>query len=161
MCFLLEKNLKTLAIRVKAQNENAMELAQFLNGLSEIDQVYYPGLASHPGHHIAQNQMSGFGGMLSFELLEKDPINFQQKLQLIKPAMSLGGIESTMCSPSMTSHQKISEEERNAFGIKQNLIRFSIGIENAEDLKTDILQALDQASPLGPPKFIGNAASGN
>lgn len=141
--WLLERSLKTMGIRVKAQNENAQKLAEFLNSLEEVQAVYYPGLASHPGHEIAKSQMKGFGGMLSFELHEElDVQAFMKALELIKPSMSLAGVESTILLPSKTSHGLLSPEEREKQGIKDNLLRFSVGIEEAEDLQQDILQAL-------------------
>ncbi|MAM18829.1 MAG: PLP-dependent aspartate aminotransferase family protein [Christiangramia sp.] len=141
--WLLERSLKTMGIRVKAQNENAQKLAEFLNSLEEVQAVYYPGLASHPGHEIAKSQMKGFGGMLSFELHEElDVQAFMKALELIKPSMSLAGVESTILLPSKTSHGLLSSEERKKQGIKDNLLRFSVGIEEADDLQQDILQAL-------------------
>ena len=141
--WLLERSMKTLSIRVKAQNENAVELAKFLESSKSVDQVYYPGLKSHPDHELACLQMNGFGGMLSFELSRSHDLDlFQKNLHLIKPAVSLAGIESTITIPTKTSHALISSEERKAQGIKDNLIRFSVGIEHFDDLKEDINQAL-------------------
>ena len=141
--WLLERSMKTLSIRVKAQNENAMELAKFLESSKSVDQVYYPGLKSHPDHELACLQMNGFGGMLSFELSRSHDLDlFQKNLHLIKPAVSLAGVESTITIPTKTSHALISSEERKAQGIKDNLIRFSVGIEHFDDLKEDIVQAL-------------------
>ncbi len=142
MCYLLERSIKTLTIRVERQNQNAGLLADFLNGRPEIDAVYYPGLSGHPGHEIAKRQMKGFGGMLSFELKNKDIITFQKRLQLIKPAMSLGGIESTICAPVTTSHRLVSKKEREDEGIRDNLLRLSVGIEDSNDLIGDLEQAL-------------------
>ena len=141
--WLLERSMKTLSIRVKAQNENAVELAKFLENSKSVDQVYYPGLKSHPDHELACLQMNGFGGMLSFELSRSHDLDlFQKNLHLIKPAVSLAGVESTITIPTKTSHALISSEERKAQGIKDNLIRFSVGIEHFDDLKEDIVQAL-------------------
>jgi cystathionine beta-lyase len=141
--WLLERSMKTLSIRVKAQNENAVELAKFLESSKSVDQVYYPGLKSHPDHELACLQMNGFGGMLSFELSRSHDLDlFQKNLHLIKPAVSLAGVESTITIPTKTSHALISSEERKAQGIKDNLIRFSVGIEHFDDLKEDIVQAL-------------------
>lgn len=143
--WLLERSLKTMGIRVKAQNENAQKLAEFLEGHREISKVYYPGLKSHPDHELAKAQMKGFGGMLSFELKEGlDFSKFQKELELIKPSMSLAGVESTILSPSLTSHGLLSPEERESQGIKDGLLRFSLGIEEAEDLMEDIEQALSK-----------------
>lgn len=142
--WLLERSMKTMGIRVRAQNENALAMAHFLDGLSQIEKVYYPGLPSHQDHEIAKKQMKGFGGMLSFELnTDLDASQFQKELSLIKPSMSLAGVESTVLSPSKTSHALMSTEVRAEQGIADGLIRFSVGIEEVEDLKKDILQALE------------------
>ena len=141
--WLLERSMKTMGIRVRAQNENALAMAHFLEDLKEITAVYYPGLPSHKDHELAKNQMKGFGGMLSFELQpELDVSKFQESLQLIKSSMSLAGVESTLLSPTKTSHALMSAEVRAEQGIADGLIRFSIGIEDIEDLKQDMLQAL-------------------
>ena len=141
--WLLERSMKTMAIRVKAQNKNAKKLAKWLEKNEAIDRVYYPGLKSHPDYLLATAQMSGYGGMLSFELTEGlDPELFQKSLQLIKPSMSLAGVESTMLSPAQTSHFLLGEEERARQGIAEGLIRFSVGIEDKEDIIEDIQQAL-------------------
>jgi cystathionine beta-lyase len=142
MCYLLERSLKTLTIRVEKQNQNAGMMADFLHAQPEIETVYYPGLKSHKGYEIAKRQMTGFGGMLSFELKSQDITAFQKRLQLIKPAMSLGGVESTICAPVTTSHRLVSKKEREEEGIRENLLRLSVGIEDSEDLIRDIQQAL-------------------
>lgn len=142
--WLLERSMKTMGIRVRAQNENALAMAHFLDGLPEIEKVYYPGLPSHPDHDIAKKQMKGFGGMLSFELNSSfDASKFQKALHLIKSSMSLAGVESTVLSPTQTSHALMSAEVRAEQGIADGLIRFSVGIEEVDDLKQDILQALE------------------
>ena len=109
----------------------------------DIQAVFYPGLESHPGHELDKAQMKGFGGMLSFEL-NKDLNSslFQKSLRLIKSSMSLAGVESTVLSPTLTSHSLLSAEEREKQGIADGLIRFSVGIEEVEDLIADIEQAL-------------------
>ncbi|SIR15669.1 trans-sulfuration enzyme family protein [Maribacter ulvicola] len=141
--WLLERSIKTLGIRVSAQNKNALAMAQFLNELPDVEKVYYPGLPSHPEHDLAKKQMKGFGGMLSFELnANLNSSQFQKALQLIKPSMSLAGVESTVISPTQTSHALMSAEVRAEQGIADGLIRFSVGIEEVEDLKQDILQAI-------------------
>ncbi len=143
--WLLERSIKTMGIRVKAQNENAKRMAEYLSRHPDIGQVYYPGLPSHPDHRLAASQMHGFGGMLSFELRETlDASIFQKALRLIKSSMSLAGIESTVLSPTQTSHALLSPEERKKQGITDGLIRFSLGIEEPEDLIADIEQALDK-----------------
>lgn len=141
--WLLERSIKTMGIRVRAQNDNAQRIAEYLLDHKDISAVYYPGLPSHPDHEIAKLQMKGFGGMLSFELKpEFNASKFQKSLQLIKPSMSLAGVESTVLSPALTSHSLLSAEERKRQGIADGLIRFSVGIEETEDLINDIEQAL-------------------
>lgn len=141
--WLLERSIKTMVLRVRAQNENAMKMAEYLYQSEDVDNVYYPGLPTHPGHDVAKKQMKGFGGMLSFELNASiDTSLFFKQLELIKPSMSLAGIESTMLSPTKTSHALMSAEDRAKQGIKDSLIRFSLGIEETEDLIADIEQAI-------------------
>lgn len=142
-CYLLERSLKTLSLRVQRQNENAMKIAAFLSEHEKVDNVYYPGLETHPGHEIAKRQMKGFGGMLSFELKgdRRDVRNFLISLKLIGPAMSLGGVETIVCVPADTSHVYLSPEEREVLGIKDQLIRVSVGIEDADDLIADLEKA--------------------
>lgn len=143
--WLLERSMKTMGIRVRAQNENALAMAYFLDDLTDIEKVYYPGLPTHSDHEIAKKQMKGFGGMLSFELNSNlNSSQFQKALQLIKPSMSLAGVESTVISPTQTSHALMSAEVRAEQGIADGLIRFSVGIEEVEDLKQDILQAISK-----------------
>ena len=141
-CWLVERSLKTIVLRVRQQNQNAQAIAEYLLSDSRIGTVYYPGLPSHPGHAIAKAQMpGGFGGMLSFEV-KGDAHAFMGKLKLIKRAISLGGVESTVTSPVRTSHSKMNAEERAAIGVTDNLVRFSVGIEDANDLINDLKQAL-------------------
>ena len=143
ICYLLERSLKTLDIRVKKQNENALQLAHFLEAHPQIQKVWYPGLKSHIGHDTASRQMSGFGGMLSFEPQNKSIIQLQRRLELIRPAVSLGGIDSTICTPALTSHKGLTQEEREAQGISDTMLRLSVGIENIDDLIQDLNQALE------------------
>ncbi|WP_299116276.1 aminotransferase class I/II-fold pyridoxal phosphate-dependent enzyme [uncultured Winogradskyella sp.] len=141
--WMLERSMKTLGLRVKAQTKNAMKLAKWLNKHPKVLRVYYPGLKSHPEHKLAKSQMKGFGAMLSFELIhDLDSEQFQNELKLIKSSMSLAGIESTVLSPHLTSHALLSPAEREAVGISDQLIRFSVGIEAFKDLKHDIAQAI-------------------
>ncbi len=143
--WLLERSIKTMGLRVKAQNDNAQRLAEFLYNTPAIAAVYYPGLPSHPDYALAKAQMHGFGGMLSFELeAGYDAKQFRKSLQMIKSSMSLAGVESTVISPAETSHAGMSPEVRAQQGIKDGLIRFSVGIEEAEDLIADIKQALEK-----------------
>ena len=141
-CYLMERSMKTLSLRVERQNESAMKLAHFLNEHEKITRVFYPGLDSHPGHAVAARQMSGFGGMLSFELRETDPTAFQKALQLIKPSMSLGGVDTIICSPALTSHRHLTAAERTSSGITENVLRLSVGIEEVSDLVDDLAGAL-------------------
>jgi len=140
--YLLERSLKTIHVRVERINDNAMELAHFLETHQAVKQVNYPGLPGHMGHKIAAKQMSGFGGMLSFEVKGQEGLAFQKRLKLIKPSMSLGGLESICSSPAHTSHRHLGPEGRKAEGISEELIRLSVGIEDVEDLKADLEQAL-------------------
>lgn len=143
-CALLERSLMTLAVRVGRQTENAGRIAQYLERHNMVRRVNYPGLASSEYHELAKSQMSGFGAMLSFELDETkvDPDRFIRGLRIIKPAVSLGGVESTICAPAVTSHAKISAAERKRIGISDSLLRLSVGIEQADDLLEDIEQAM-------------------
>jgi len=143
-CYLLERSLKTLALRVTRQTANAHALADFLHRHPQVNQVYYPGLADAPGHATARAQMSGFGAMLSFELdrATADTDAFLRKLALIRPAVSLGGVETTICAPAVTSHAKMSAEERQRVGVTDGLLRLSVGIEHADDLFDDLDRAL-------------------
>jgi cystathionine beta-lyase len=142
--WLLERSIKTMAIRVKAQNRNAKKLAKWLDQHSLVERVYYPGLKSHPDHEIARKQMKGFTGMLSFELIPGiDADAFMTSLKMIKQSMSLAGIESTILSPIKTSHALLSPEERRRQGIVDGLLRFSVGIEEKEDLIADLEQAFE------------------
>lgn len=143
--WMLERSMKTMSLRVNHQNANAMKMAEYLEQNPNVEKVYYPGLVSHEDHELAKNQMKGFGGMLSFELQSNlDAMQFQRNLELIKPSMSLAGVESTLLSPTQTSHALLTPEERASQGIKDGLIRFSVGIEEVEDLIADIEQAIDK-----------------
>jgi cystathionine beta-lyase/cystathionine gamma-synthase len=145
-CWLLERGLKTLDVRVKRQNENAMQIAQWCSKRSEIAKVHYPGLPNHPDHVTAKAILDGFGGMLAIELKGGGPatLNFIKKLQLFTYAASLGGVDSLVIEPRYSSHAFMTSEEREKIGIPDGFLRMSIGIENAEDLIADIEQALQQ-----------------
>ena len=144
--WLLERSLKTLNLRVTEQTKNAQIMAEYLEGNPNIDAVFYPGLISHPQYKLAKKQMKGFGAMLSFELSKGiDAMKFQNSLELIKPSMSLAGLESATVSPTQTTHALLSEKERLERGIKDGLIRFSVGIEESKDLIQDIEQAIKKA----------------
>ena len=144
--WLLERSLKTLYVRVEKQNKNANEIANFLQNHECINKVFYPGLENSAFYDLAKNQMKDFTGMLSFEI-DKN-INrqiFEKNLNLIQPAISLAGVESTINVPYLTSHKWLPKEEKVKQGISENLIRFSVGIENVNDLKLDITQALKKS----------------
>ncbi len=145
--WLLERSLKTLFVRVEKQNKNANELAKHLQNHECIDKVFYPGLENSIYHNLAKNQMKDFTGMLSFEINKN--VNreiFENSLGLIQPAISLAGVESTINVPYLTSHKWLPKQEKIKQGISENLIRFSVGIEDVEDLKRDLNQALKKAS---------------
>ena len=142
-CYLIERSLKTLALRVERQSENAMKIAEFLSGRSDIPRVNYPGLPDFPGHEIARSQMGAFGGMLSFELADGVvPEEFLKRLELMCPAVSLGGVETILCAPAQTSHVKMSPAERRRVGISDSLLRLSVGVEHIDDLVYDLDRAL-------------------
>ena len=148
--WLLERSIKTMGIRVRTQNQNAMAMARYLSASADVQRVYYPGLESHPGHEIAKTQMHGFGGMLSFELDSAlDASRFFRALKLIKPAMSLAGVESTVLSPTQTSHSLLTPEDLEKQGIRDSLIRFSVGLEEPVDLIGDIEQAIASVKAQG------------
>tara|TARA_A200000113_G_scaffold41201_1_gene33570 strand:+ start:584 stop:1723 length:1140 start_codon:yes stop_codon:yes gene_type:complete len=141
--WLLERSIKTLSVRVNAQNQNALDLANFLDESPLIKKVYYPGLKNHLSHEIASRQMIGFGGMMSFEVIDKiDSEDFVSDLKIISPTMSLAGVESSITSPSKTSHKKVDPQIRKKLGISDNLLRFSVGIEDIEDLMLDLDKSL-------------------
>ena len=141
--WLLERSIKTLSVRVNAQNQNALDLAKFLDDNSLIKKVYYPGLKNHLSHEIASKQMNGFGGMMSFEVTDKiNSEDFVSDLKIISPTMSLAGVESSITSPSKTSHKKVDPQIRKKLGISDNLLRFSVGIEDIEDLMLDLDKSL-------------------
>ena len=140
--WMLERSIKTLPIRVKAQNENALMIAKFLDKNSKVEKVNYPGLKSHPNYDLAKSQMIGFGGMLSFVLKNECKADlFSKNLKIIKTVGSLGGIESTITCPAKTSHSKVTREKRIKYGISDGLLRFSVGIEDYQDLEEDLNQA--------------------
>jgi cystathionine beta-lyase/cystathionine gamma-synthase len=145
-CWLLERGLKTLDVRVKRQNENAMRVAEWCSKRPEFAKVHYPGLPSHPDHEIARTILDGFGGMLAVELKGGGPaaIRFVHALKVFSYAASLGGVDSLMIEPRYSSHEHLSPEERARIGIPDGFLRVSVGIENVEDLIADIEQALQQ-----------------
>ncbi|WP_397362374.1 trans-sulfuration enzyme family protein [Olleya sp. R77988] len=141
--WMLERSMKTMGLRVKAQTKNAAKMAKWLDKQPFVKQVYYPGLKTHPDYKLAKSQMKGFGAMLSFELIDNiDSNQFMKQLKLIKASMSLAGIESTILSPAQTSHALLTPEQRKDIGVTDGLIRFSVGIEAVKDLKNDIIQSI-------------------
>jgi cystathionine gamma-synthase len=143
--YLLLRGMKTLHLRVKQQNESAMQVASYLEGHPAIERVFYPGLESHENHAIAKKQMLGFGGMLSFMLKENSfeaVRRFLPRLRYAHAAANLGAVETIVGPPATTSHVECSREERAAMGIPESLIRYSTGIEDVEDLIADLEQAL-------------------
>ncbi len=147
--YLLLRGMKTLQLRVQRQNENAMQIARFLENHAGVAQVFYPGLASHVNHDIAKRQMRGFGGVLSFMLKENsfDAVTrFLPHLRYAHAAANLGAVETIVGPPATTSHVECTREEREAMGIPESLIRYSTGIEDVEDLIADLGQALAQVS---------------
>jgi len=147
---LLARSLATLELRVGRQNASAGRIAAFLQAHPAVERVYYPGLPQHGGHDIAKKQMSGFGGMLSVALKAGvDAAAFVDGLQIFSLAVSLGGIESLVCQPGRTSHRGLSPALKAEKGITDQLIRVSIGLEDAEDLEQDLVQALTAAVQAG------------
>ena len=148
-CWLTQRAIKTLALRMKAHNHNAMIIAKELESNAKVDKVYYPGLKSHPQHELARKQQidpdgnSVFGGMISIDLLDTDKAaKFVKNLQLFILAESLGGVESLVCHPASMTHASIPEDIRKKIGLSDGLVRLSVGIEHPDDLLEDIKSAL-------------------
>jgi cystathionine gamma-synthase len=143
--YLLLRGLKTLGLRVRHQNQAAMQLAEYLLTQPLIEQVYYPGLSNHPDHEIAKRQMSGFGGVVSFTLKADlvQTASFLDQLQIPYITPSLGGVESLVSQPALLSYYSISAQDRAAWGIKDNLVRYALGIEDVVDLIADLQKAFD------------------
>ena len=148
-CWLTQRSIKTLAVRMERHNQNAIEIADLLDQSDKILKVYYPGLNHHPQHELAKKQHNsyngkpGFGGMISFELKNLNQAKkFVKNLNIFTLAESLGGVESLVCHPATMTHASIPEDIRNEIGITQGLLRLSVGIEDIEDLRKDILNAI-------------------
>ncbi len=144
-CFLVLRGIKTLHLRVQRHCENGKAVAQFLQNHPKIDTVYWPGFESHPNHEVAKSQMSDFGGMLSFTTVEdsyKGAVKLLEKLKVFTLAESLGGVESLAGHPASMTHASIPKQERKKTGVKDSLIRLSVGVEDIEDLIADLSQAL-------------------
>lgn len=149
--YLLLRGMKTLHLRIRQQNQSALAIARFLERHPDVDGVYYPGLDSHVHHKIAQEQMKGYGGVLSFALkggLEAVR-RFLPRLRHVHLAANLGAVETVAGPPRTTSHVECSEEERQLMGIPEGLIRYSVGVEETEDLLYDLKQALEAAHRAG------------
>lgn len=142
--WLLIRGLKTLYVRVREQNRSALEIARFLQECPQVERVHYPGLESHPNHALASRQMRGFGGIVSFELTGglRAGKHTVESLRLIQLAVSLGGVESIIQHAASMTHGTLPEEEIRKAGISPGLLRLSIGLESADDLKADLAQAL-------------------
>jgi cystathionine beta-lyase/cystathionine gamma-synthase len=144
-CFLVLRGIKTLYIRMQRHCENAMIVASWLEKHPKVNKVYYPGLPSNPGHALASRQMRSFGGMLSFELkgdIYEEAVSTMERLRVFSLGESLGGVESLCTHPASMTHASIPKEERIKVGLKDTLIRLSVGIEDVEDLIADLEQAI-------------------
>jgi cystathionine gamma-synthase len=144
--YLLLRGMKTLPLRVARQNESALRIARFLESHPQVTKVFYPGLKSHENYRIARKQMRGFGGVLSFAIQGgfASVKSFLPRLRYANLAANLGAVETVAGPPSTTSHVESTREERALAGIPEALVRYSVGIEDAEDLISDLRQALDQ-----------------
>jgi len=151
--YLIQRGLKTLSLRVTQQNRSAQKVADFLEAQSEVKRVWYPGLRSHPDYKVARRQMEGYGGVVSFEIDGDLEVTgrFIDAVRLPLIASSLGGVETLIEQPALMSYYDLSSEEREEIGIKDNLVRLSIGIESADDLIADLAQALKSVS-FGPTR---------
>jgi cystathionine beta-lyase/cystathionine gamma-synthase len=147
--FLLLRGIKTLAVRVARQNDSALRIAEFLAAHPGVRSVNYPFLQGHPQRALAMQQMKGGGGVLSFEVAGSgdDARRLSESLRLFTLAPSLGGVESLVSIPVLTSHAMISAEQRQKMGVTDQLIRLSVGIENTDDLIADLEQALAKSVP--------------
>jgi len=143
--WLLIRGMKTLAVRVARQNQNALRVAEFLEQHAKVRRVYYPWLQSHPQYAIARDQMSGGGGMVTFEVegTGEDACRVSEAMRMFTLATSLGGVESLVSIPVLTSHAMISAEQRKAMGVTEQMVRLSVGIESVDDLIEDLGQALE------------------
>jgi cystathionine gamma-lyase/cystathionine beta-lyase/cystathionine gamma-lyase/homocysteine desulfhydrase len=143
-CFLILRGVKTLGVRMERHNQNGMEVARFLAGHKKVKKVYYPGLPDHPQHALAKRQMKGFGSMVTFETGSLG--NAKKMLKRVGPVCSLGeslgGVETLISHPATMTHAAIGEKGRKAIGLTDGMVRISVGIENVEDIMTDLDQAL-------------------
>jgi cystathionine gamma-synthase len=144
-CFLLERGIKTLAVRLEKQAANAEKIAHWLRRRPEVRKVYYIGFQDHPGYEITKRQCSGFGGMLSMEVDSPETARrILKEVKLFQYAESLGGVDSLITYPMCQTHADVPEDERNRRGINDRFLRISVGIENADDLIDDLRQALEK-----------------
>ena len=144
--WLLIRGLKTLELRALRQNESALQLARFLEARADVERVYYPGLKTHPGHRLASQQQTGFGGLVSFEVTGGRAQAWQviDSTKLISITANLGDVKSTITHPASTTHARITEEQRAAAGISENLVRVSVGLEDPLDVIKDLSRGLDR-----------------
>jgi cystathionine gamma-synthase len=143
--YLLLRGMKTLHLRIRQQNASALKIARFLETHPRIERVFYPGLESHENHAVARRQMRGFGGVLSFTLKDNDfdaVCRFLPRLRYAHSAANLGAVETIVGPPATTSHVECTPEEREAMGIPESLIRYSVGVEDLQDLLADLSRAL-------------------
>ncbi|NJE26512.1 cystathionine gamma-synthase [Thermococcus sp. MV5] len=143
--WLVMRGIKTLAVRMERHEKNAVKIAKYLEEHPLVERVYYPGLPSHPQHELARRQMKGFGGMLSFELKGglEEAVRFVESLDIFALAESLGGVESLIELPAIMTHASVPKEEREKVGIRDSLIRVSVGIEDVEDLLEDLKRGFE------------------
>jgi len=144
--YLLLRGLKTLHLRIRQQNDSALQIARFLRSHSAVDKVFYPGLETHIHHEIAEKQMRGFGGVLSFSLKDGEAAAWAvlPRLRYAHAAANLGSVETTVGPPATTSHVESTAEERKQMGIPEGLIRYSVGVEDTTDLIDDLTRVLDE-----------------
>jgi len=145
-CYLLQRGLKTFDVRMERHNHNGQSIAEFLEAHPRVEKVYYPGLASHRYHDIAKAQMRGFGSLITFELRDADwraTADVVDRCRIPKIGPSLGGVESLIEQPMVMSYYELPAEERASYGIRDNMVRMAVGIENTQDLIDDLKQALE------------------
>jgi cystathionine gamma-synthase len=148
-CYLLLRGLKTFELRMQRHNENGLRVAEFLESHPRIEQVFYPGLKSHPQHELALRHMRGYGGLVTFMVKDADwreTAAIVDAVKIPRIAPSLGGVESLIEQPLVMSYYQMTPEERRGYGIPDNMIRMSCGVENADDLVADLAQALDSTA---------------
>jgi cystathionine beta-lyase/cystathionine gamma-synthase len=146
-CWLALRGLKTLPLRMRQHDASGRRIAQWLTSRREVTKLYYPGLPSHPQHELACRQMTGFGGMISFDLGDAGRVRrFVEKLRIFVLAESLGGVESLVGHPASMTHASVPPALRQAMGLTDSLLRLSCGCEDTEDLIGDLAQAFDQSA---------------